>query len=480
MKKEKLFKYEKIMISFLAIMIFITSISIGTEENVISKDNWDEWQKNEYWEWHTRETTDDKAYNGTHIVIENNVIDFYGYWKNSYKDFLYKEYTNPGKKIFKFRIDETKASYHTLDGAGFMFNANKVDNKLSGYILLFREKDICIYKINNVDIEKFETASKKTIADYGELITSKKKNDNVIHDLIVEATPTSIKVIESEEEIINVELDYSKHVGESFGLISSYLQHACSILSKIQFSQLEIMVEDYEIEILNTDLKENPISNGTFQLKDEDGKIIKEEIANENGILKIKGILPGIYSIQQTNPPDTYILNNNIYNFKVTNDGKIIDIETEEEMKLIVKNEQLKIEIYNKLIDTDYLISGSKIGLYDKEGNMVATSVTDENGKAEFVGITIGNYTYKQIECSNTFILNEESYTVDIDIDGNVTFYEKNDGIIYNTKIEEKDDNTIATKPIPNAGKKIIIITSVIITVIVSIMFAIKIKKYNF
>lgn len=489
MKKNKLFRCVKITIILLTITILNVSNSKATDDIVISKDNWNDWQQEEYWEWHTRTTNDDRAYNGTHIVIENNVIDFYGYWKNSYKDFLYKEYANPGKKIFKFRIDETRANYHTLDGAGFIFNASKIDDKLSGYILLFREKDICMYRIDNVDIKNFETTSNKTVANYGELIKSINKTDAIIHDLVVEATPTNIKITEAEQEILNIDLDYSKHSGDSFGLISSYLQHACSQLSKIEFSQIEIMLQDYNISVLNTDLKDNPISNGTFELKDESGTIIKEGKADENGIFNITGIKPGVYSVQQKNPPSTYILNNTIYKFKVTNDGKVVNIETNEEIELIVKNEQLKIEINNKLKDTEINISGSKIGLYNKDGKLVSAAITNNDGKVTFTGINEGEYIYKQLEVPNGYILNKEEYTCSIDINGKVTFEEKNNGIVYNEKVKNdistdnttinKKDNSISSKPIPNAGVKINVICIVFLITIISILLALKLKKYN-
>lgn len=491
MKKNKISKIVKIIVGVFLI-ILSTSISKATDETVISKENWSDWQQESYWEWHTRNTTDDKAYNGKHIVIKNNVIDFYGYWKNSYKDFLYKEYTNPGKKIFKFRIDETKANYHTLDGAGFIFNASKVDNKLSGYIILFREKDICMYRIDNIDIETFETASEKKVSDYGELIKSINKTNSTIHDLTVEATPTNIKVTEAEQEILNVDLDYSKHSGESFGLISSYLQHACSQLSKIEFSQIELTLEDYKISVINTDLKGNSIANGTFQLKDEKGTIIKEGKADEKGIFDITGIKPGTYTIQQKVAPSTYVLNDNIYKFKITNDGKILDVENDKEIDLIIKNDQLKIEINNKLINTDISIPGSKIGLYDKDGKQVATAVTNSEGKAEFIGINEGTYTYTQLEVPNGYILNEENYTCSIDAKGTVTFNDKDKGIIYNEKVKKEEnnttisnttktekDNTISTNPIPNTGAKINIICIVFLIFIISTILAIKLKKYE-
>lgn len=348
--KKNILKYITILI-ILIITIYVNSTNVKANDDiVVSKENWEEWQNEDYWEWHTRTTTDDKAYNGNHIVIENDVIDFFGYWKNSYKDFLYKDYKKPGKKIFKFRIDESKANYHTLDGAGFIFNANKQDNKVSGYILIFRQKDVCLYRIEDIDIEKFETTGNATIATYGELLKTVPKINNQIHDLIIEITPTNIKITEEQTEILNQDLDYSKHIGDSFGLISSYVQHACSILTKIEFSQLKMIIEDYEISILNTDTEGNSISGGYFELKDSDGKIIQEGKTNKDGKFIVQGLQEGIYTIQQKIAPSTYILNDEIYTFKVTREGKVVDEKTNEEIEVIVKNKKEEIKTENKEI----------------------------------------------------------------------------------------------------------------------------------
>lgn len=339
-KNRKMNKLKDITILIIIFIILILNNTLvkATDETVISKENWNEWQNEDYWEWHTRTTTGDKAYNGTHIIIEDDVIDFYGYGQDSYKDFLFKEYENKGKKIFKFIIDESKANYHTLDGAGFIFNANIEDEKISGYILLFREKDICVYRIENIDIDQFENTKATTVANFGELVQSIEKTNKQIHELLVEVSPIKIRIEEEGTEILNVDLDYSIHKGESFGLISSYLQHDCPILSTIEFSQFKMILEDYNITVLNTDLEENPISGANFILKDENNKAIKSGRANSNGIFNIGNLKEGIYTIQQTREPNGYILNDNIYTFKVTVDGRVVNDENEE-IDLIIKNE---------------------------------------------------------------------------------------------------------------------------------------------
>lgn len=383
MKQTGMFKYLKIII-LLIMIILLNSINVNAaEDTVIAPENWEEWQKEDYWEWHTRTTTDDRAYNGNHIVIQNDVIDFYGYWENSYKDFLYKNYDNPGKKIFNFRIDETKANYHTLDGAGFIFNSNIVDDKLSGYILLFREKEICIFRLDDIDIKTFEETSNKTVEAYSSLVTKVEKTNSTIHDLVVEATPTNIKVNEAGIELINVNLDYSKHVGNSFGLISSYVQHACSILSKIEFSQLKMALEDYEVSVLNTDLNNNPITGGEFKLKNEKGDVIKEGKTNEKGIFNIKGLKEGSYTIQQSKAPEGYVLNDTTYEFKVTNEGKVIDVKTGKEISLIIKNEKIATN------QQENNINNSKNNNIQKDNTISPNTIPNAGEKVWKIGITI-------------------------------------------------------------------------------------------
>lgn len=403
------------IIILIALIIFTNAnFVMATDSTVIDSKNWEEWQKNEYWEWHTRTTTDDKAYNGNHIVIQNDVIDFYGYWQTSYKDFLYKEYKNPGKKIFKFRIDESKANYHTLDGAGFIFNASKIENKLSGYILVFKEKTVNIYLLEDVNIDKFETTASTTIDTYGKCIATVNKVDTTIHDLTVEATPTYIKVTENNNEILNEKLDYSNHKGESFGLISSYLQHACSILSKIEFSQLKISIEDYDIKIKNTDLENNALQGGYFELKNEKGEVVKEGNTDNNGIFTISGILPGVYTVQQTKEPNGYILNDTVYTFKVTEEGKIIDTKTNKEIEVVVKNKKIEkedIENRNETNEIENIIKNEISSINNVKDNTISNRRIPNAGERSafvkmiilvgtIVGITIAIWLkkYKQVK----------------------------------------------------------------------------------
>lgn len=308
----------------------------------------------EYWEWHTRTTTDDKAYNGEHIKILNNQIIFYGYGVNSYKDFLYKEFNYTGKKIFKIIVDESKASYHTLEGAGFLINSRIKDNKISGYVLLYGEKTIDLYRIDDLNLQTFKTAANSKVSTYGTLVKSINKKTSGIHNVVVEATPTNITV-KDNEQTISINLDYSKHIGNSFGLISSYVQHNCSILSTIVFEKLEIGIENYEIpvETVDKDNEEQKLSGAKYEVKNEKGEVVAQGTSNSNGIFNIEGLQEGNYTITQTTAPSGYKINENEVKFKITKEGKAVDITTNEEVKLKYANEKIQNNNENNNINNN-------------------------------------------------------------------------------------------------------------------------------
>ncbi len=470
----------------------------------------------DYWEWHTRTTDSDKAFNGKHIEIDpEEAIRFYGYGQVSYKDFLYKDYSYAGEKTFSFILDETKASYHTLDGAGFIFNAKKEDGKLSGYILLIKQSTICIYRIDDVDINTFETTDRTSVESYaGAPIASVDKKVSDIHQLIIKTSPTNITVIDNEEEILNVNLDYSKHVGESFGLISSYVSHDCPILTQIEFTRLKVEINNYKIPVLKKDENGNPLQGADFQVKNEKGDVVRQGTTGVDGIFYIEGLTQGIYTVEETKAPQKYAFKSNKITFKVTSDGRAVNVETGKEIKLEVENELLKIKLKKYRTGTTEPVEGAVIGLFDKnekpildeDGNQIKAT-SDKNGNIVFKNIEAGTYKYKELEAPKGYIANKKMYTCILSIDGSVTFKDDTKGIIYNDKVKEQNDTTnnnnnnakndtstninknvevknstvdnLKQGILPKAGTGRTIIILVMIITTISIYYAIKYKKID-
>lgn len=470
----------------------------------------------EYWEWHTRITTDDKAYNGNHIEIMDS-IKFYGYWQNSYKDFLYKDYPYAGEKTFSFVLDETKADYHTLDGAGFIFNAKQEDGKLSGYAILVGKSNIELYRMDDIDIATFEVTGNRTMKSYaGDPIATVNKRGVQLHKFVIKTSPTNVTVVDNEQEILNVDLDYSKHSGESFGLISSYAQHNCTSLTQIEFLEFSLDLDNYVIPVLKVNEDDEPLQGAEFQVKNEAGEVVRRGTTNEDGIYEIEGLQEGIYTLEETKAPSTYAFKNRVYRFKITNNGKAVDVETGEEITFKIVNEALKFEVRDYIIDTEKPISESKIQLYDENGKAVLgkdgkpiIAVTDGEGKATFTGIEAEKtYTYKQIEVPEGYIINNTINKVVVENDGKVIYIEDEDGngkdgIIYNkikTKEDSKDSENGQNKTsndqlgnkvnstkgneenlkqgiLPNAGNAKFIVIGILTLIILAVYCAIRYKK---
>ena len=94
-------KKKKIAILFFVIIFVIFyCLSLNSYAAFEGTDVTGEWLTPEYWEWHTRTTTDDRAYNGEHIEFDGDKVTFYGYDSTSYKDFFIKSIQIWEKRAF--------------------------------------------------------------------------------------------------------------------------------------------------------------------------------------------------------------------------------------------------------------------------------------------------------------------------------------------------------------------------------------------
>ena len=191
-----------------------------------------------------------------------------------------------------------------------------------------------------------------------------------------------ITVIDNGNELFNLDLDYSSHEGESFGLISSYVQHSCEILSKIEFYQLKVTLENYGLKVINTDTENKIISGGVFQIKDENGEIISEKTTNKNGMIYIDGLKEGNYTIQQKKAPDGYSLNSNIYRFEIDSNGKAIITDTGKSEDLTIKNEKIKEVVNDNKTDENIQQPSNNIKKDDTISNKIIPNAGNKVAKA--------------------------------------------------------------------------------------------------
>ncbi len=129
---------------------------------------------------------------------------------------------------------------------------------------------------------------------------------------------------------------------------------------------------------------------------------------------------------------------NRIASGTIAGDGSLV-------LKLYYKLEQKEVKKANitiKNIDkqSKKAIKNSRIEVY-KGQELYGSAVTDENGAVEFKNLEPGEYTYKQINVEEEYILNTEESKFIVNEDGTVEFL-VGSNIIENDKNKKEDNNT--------------------------------------
>lgn len=169
------------------------------------------------------------------------------------------------------------------------------------------------------------------------------------------------------------------------------------------------------IVVTKIDAEDKSILSGAILelISKSTGEIIEASETNERG-----------YAIFHNVPSDdTYIIKEikAPYGYELTADVEVImNMEENIEQKVIyVTVEDMRktgiIEVYKtNNLDETIKVSGAEYTLYDLNGNVVNSAITDEHGKAIFCNLNWGTYRLKETRSPIGYQLNEIEYVVEI------------------------------------------------------------------
>lgn len=231
----------------------ITGIT-QSEESIENTLKWDEYDHLNLYEnerdYKANNPDHSKYWKKRHIVLDNQKLTFYGYGRNPYKDFMYFPDDTPSTKTFTFNFSESGVYYHSMEGAGFLFNTVIDKGIISGYCLLFGKDNLQIYKIDNIPLDNFHNISdhyndwtRGYMKDYATLVSTFNKGAGTEHIIKIEASPEKIDLWDNNVKLID-SYALSNEYGYGFGPIASYAPHDCSILSWFTFEDLNIKIKD--------------------------------------------------------------------------------------------------------------------------------------------------------------------------------------------------------------------------------------------
>lgn len=214
-----------------------------------------------------------------------------------------------------------------------------------------------------------------------------------------------------------------------------------------KISDFEEIKETKKIKF-NTDTVE--LSNVEFELLDSSKKVIRKEKTDEKGKIYFHNLTPGKYFLREVSAPKGYVKN-------------------EEPKEIIVGDEWQRIEIINKKMPFEILVSkelekndtdykGIIFGLYTasdikidgkilKKDSLISSFSPDKEGKIRTqIILPNGKYYIYEIKTKDGYKKTEEKFYFDLD-DGKVDYKIKNE------KIElEKIPDQETPKAFPNTG----------------------------
>lgn len=176
-------------------------------------------------------------------------------------------------------------------------------------------------------------------------------------------------------------------------------------------------VNDINIEINKSSLKivkidkdtKRPIAGVKFSVKYKDGTNIGIYTTDENGVIYIENLHQGEIIVNE-------LENNKFYN--ISKDEYIIELNYNESKNIEIENEIKKGNIKIIKVDADnneIKIEGVKFNIFDENGNLITTVITNDKGEADICNLPINHkYIIKEVESAKDYILSEDVITVEL------------------------------------------------------------------
>ena len=160
---------------------------------------------------------------------------------------------------------------------------------------------------------------------------------------------------------------------------------------------------------VDKDNKEVQLEGVTFDILDENKKVVDTIVTNEKGEATTKRLpIDQKYTAVERATKKEYVL---------TKETKTVQLKQDEITSIKFENEKIKgyVEITKVDSETKETLKDAKFGIYNEKDEQVGTLVTDENGKAKSELLPYGKYYLKELETGSVYyLLNENTYEFEI------------------------------------------------------------------
>ncbi|WP_027634360.1 SpaA isopeptide-forming pilin-related protein [Clostridium hydrogeniformans] len=190
------------------------------------------------------------------------------------------------------------------------------------------------------------------------------------------------------------------------------------------------------IQIKKTDNSGNILQGAEFTLYDSENNVVKTAISGEDGLVTFEDVDYGDYTVKETKVPEGYVASKDEIKIEVKNHGAIYSYD--------VENTRIKGKVQIKKTDNSgNVLSGAEFTLYDNNGNVVETAISDNNGMVTFENVDYGNYIVKETKAPEGYVASEDEIKVEVTGHEKVYSYD-----VENTRIKGK----VQIKKTDNSG----------------------------
>lgn len=158
-----------------------------------------------------------------------------------------------------------------------------------------------------------------------------------------------------------------------------------------------------------------------FEGSDVNGELVDTITTNSAGTAKTRNLPLGTYTIRERQASRGYVLNTNTWTVEIRYAGQNVEITNEDQE--IKNQEQLGtitidksgVEFGKDMPNPNYTLEGNIFEIYegsDTSGSLVDTITTNASGVARTKNLPLGTYTLKEIQASEGFLLNTNTWTV--------------------------------------------------------------------
>lgn len=204
---------------------------------------------------------------------------------------------------------------------------------------------------------------------------------------------------------------YYKEVSAPNNIEMDPEEHKFTIKDEDQVIEVEVKnnLIQGKLKIVKTDENNQPISGATFEILDSNKQVIQTIKTDENGFAISDTLEKGTYYYREKDAPDIYVLDTTEHEFTISSDTDFI----QETVINKLKSAKLIINKYDK--DNSQPMKDIRFEILDSNNNIIASIVTDENGRAESDNLSVGTYYYREVSAPDNYVLDSTAYEFKIE-----------------------------------------------------------------